>query len=112
MMLACVSAVILDCHSIVNVRAESVLYGLDIRTKAIAGNLRTVAKARRYVTYKSIRRLVVALAYFVRGNDLSFGVNRTERPDITKRRIVIEGDMLFLLPDEPPNFVKLQIIAR
>ncbi len=66
---------------------------------------------------------LVALAYLERGNELGFGVNRAERPDIAQRRIVVnlalatlkdstQLAVLFLLADKSPEFVKLQVIAR
>src|SRR5207302_4999167 len=87
MMLACVVAVLLDRHAVVNVSTESVLYGLNVRAQTVAGNLRTIAKARSYVSNESVRRYVIAFAYFVRGNDLRFGVDSAERPNVAKRRI-------------------------
>ena len=52
---------------------------------------------------------MVALANLERGNELGFGVNRAERPDIAKRRIVVNLAVFFLLADESPKLIKLQV---
>ncbi len=54
---------------------------------------------------------MVALAYFERRDNLSFGVDSAECPDIAKRRIILKREVLFLLADETPNLVKLEIVA-
>ena len=54
---------------------------------------------------------MVALAYFERGNELGFCVNRAERPNIAFGRIVFGHDVFLFLTDESPYFIELQEVA-
>src|SRR5712692_9925902 len=110
-MLRQVLSVNLDHLREISVRAESVFNGFDVSRETIGGNLYAALEPCGQVTHKSVRGYMVALAYFERGNEFGFSVNRAECPNVAFGRIVVKGCVTLLLSDESPHFVKLDMLA-
>ncbi len=106
-------AVVLDEHGIVDVRAERLLYRLQVGLVSVAGELHPVCQPSGQIGNERLRRISIPSADVERRDQLGVGVNRHPRPAVASalRRGLGRLDVLGLGIDERPNFIDLDPLA-
>jgi hypothetical protein len=103
----------IDLHdlAIIYVCAESPLYRFDVGAQGIGRNLHSVPHPTGHVLNERISRYMIALSAQERRDYLRLGINRAERPYIAHLWVVVYPYVPLFFADEPPQLIKLQVVA-
>lgn len=100
-------------NGVINVTAESVFHGLEVRSVPVRGQLDPASEPRRQIGDEVACVHRVPRPDQAAGDELRLSTNRGPRPHVADAvfALPLSRDVLFLHPDERPDFVALDTLA-